>query len=218
MVTFCVGNPNVKRKAFHRENDRIVVGIDNDEVVASFEVGKRRYYVVGDVPFADMSVKEYILYQRSLVVKDDLQDASIAMQLKKFGLKIKLDTMLAKLSRVEYRAITFISRLLDTTETVYINFDSLEFNHKNRVSLKKFLHPLARRYNVYVAVTDSRFIPRGAGVLHYTTETVEFINKNVKSRVVAKHIADRTIRQNGLLVDLPPIKCVVSCDATTAIG
>lgn len=218
MVTYCVGNPNVKRKAFHRESDNVLVSIDNDEVIASFEAKKRRYYVVGDVPFADLTVSEYILYQRSLVSKIVLSPANIVVLLKKYGVKAKLNTPLSKLSRCDYRVITFIARVRETTETVYINFDSLEYNRKNRHNVGVFIKQLGKKYNVYVAVTDSRFIPRTASVLHYATDCVTTTNKFFSSRVEAKNIADRTVRQGGLMVDLPPIKCVVSSNATSLIG
>lgn len=170
-VTFCVGSVGAKRKAFLQKLDRTVTA-DNDDVLLCFRLQGKLYCAQGEIPFGNMTVREIVAYQCALRVDRPLSDGEIRYILRSGGLKVRLRKRLRTLSRVKFRHLQLITKLeLDTT-TVRLNFDGLDYTARNRRHLQKMLKTLSARYDVQVAVTDTRFIPPLAHVLRYDGDKV----------------------------------------------
>lgn len=166
MVTFCVGNVGLKRRAFLKAETGTVCA-DNDDVLLSFRLSGKLYCALGAIPFADLTVREYMAYTRALRDPKPLSTNEIRFLLRSAGFRRPLHTRLKRLSRVEYRHLNLAARLEIDTHTVRLNFDGLPYSAANRRRMLTLLKALDGRFDCRVAVTDTRFIPPFAATVRY---------------------------------------------------
>ncbi len=203
-VTFCLGNIGVKRRSFKKTAEGEMC-VDNDDVLLSFRLGGKLYCAVGSLPFADMSVREYMAYSRSLRLSKPLCDSEIRFLLRSVGFRRRLYTRVGALSRVEYRHLCLAAQMEIDVKTVKINFDGLPYSHRNRRQMLKLLKNLEPRYETLVAVTDTRFIPPFAQTVCYSEQGVTQISRRKQlSRPARKNRLIRKFRGvlplNGLKI------------------
>ncbi len=211
MITYCTGNVLIKRKHFRRENNSSVLSLDNDEVLTTFAKGKKMYYVMGSTPFGNMTVVEYINYQRSLTSKDRVGFYVVYESLKRLGIKIKPHTKMCSLNEIKYRAVCFLSRVNITTDTVYLNFDNVAFSKRKSKQLSKILKVLKNNYMVYVAISDTRFIKRKCPVHNFTEFGIVLKSKKHRSFSVNKKIIKKALPSLADAKTLPSVSSVVKC-------
>jgi len=117
----------------------------------------------GQIPFGTFTIFEYYKYQRALVDEKPLEKVAIAKRLYKVGLRKRITTKLKKLSAIEFRALTLSIKMQDDTRDTYLNFDGLKYCRKNKKRLQAFLARLDKNYNVFVNLSDNRFVPKCRG-------------------------------------------------------
>ena len=117
----------------------------------------------GQIPFGSFTILEYYKYQRALVDEKPLDKTAIVKRLNKVGLKKRVGTKLKKLTAVEFRALTLSIKMQDDTKDTYLNFEGLKYCRKNKKRLHTFLTRLDKSYNVFVNLSDNRFVPKCRG-------------------------------------------------------
>ena len=72
MIVYCLGDAKAKRAAFRAADGGInSMSIDNDEILTVLKNDGKTYFAVGDIPFADMSVSEFVAYSKSLCKRSE---------------------------------------------------------------------------------------------------------------------------------------------------
>jgi hypothetical protein len=170
MITYCVGDTAMKRKDF-REKREGKLSLDNDEVLGVVKGDDGVYFAVGVIPFANMSVYEFVAYSRSLCF-DKCSNREIKYYSKLFGFSLPLKRKMKSLSVVKYRTAQFLAGFSPQVKEIYMNFDGLEYTHKNAKELVALLKKASRFYEVFVSVSDSRFIPPSATLRRYDAQGV----------------------------------------------
>ncbi len=87
MVTYYIGNIREKRFLFRKYKTRAAVA-DNCDVLAHFKLNGKVCFVLGDIPYGDMRVGEYLAYARALKTRLPLTDAAAAALLKRAGVRV----------------------------------------------------------------------------------------------------------------------------------
>lgn len=211
MVTYCTGNVLLKRKHFRRENTYSILSLDNDEVITTFAKGNKMYYITGSTPFGNMTVIEYINYQRSLINEEKVSFVVVKKVLAKLGVRIKATTKMDRLKEIGYRVVCFIARVCMTTEIIYINFDNVAYSKSNHRLIRKMLNFLSKTYMVYVAISDTRFIKKKSPVYNFTELGVKLKYKKHRACRVGKNIIKKNIPSLVSVKTLPRIDCIVKC-------
>lgn len=189
-VTFCLGNVGVKRRSFLQPEPGAVCA-DNDDILLHFRLNGRLYCALGYIPFADFTVRDYVAYARSLKARRPLGDDEIRFILRSAGFRKPLYCRVGSLTRVEYRHLCLAAKLEIDTKTIRLNFDGLPYSARHRRQLLRLLRALDTRYDVRVAVTDTRFIPAFA-------ETVR-CGEDGTARVSGRVQLSRPARKGALL-------------------
>lgn len=215
MINYCVGNVGHKRNYFRSQKDESIVSIDNDEVLSTFMLDKKLYFIIGDIPFANMSIYQYISYFRALTINIPLKKAQIKKELKNIAFNRAISCYMKNLSVVEYRLVNLAAKLQPTTKTIYINFDGVEFNNKNKMLINRYLKHLSKKFEIFVSVSDYRFVSLKGNVLNFTENTIENNNAMMKNKVITKGKLKRKLSRAGMSLNLPPYKKVVLCDTLT---
>lgn len=172
MITYYIGNVRGKRKLF-RTPRAGAASADNCDVLADFMLDGKVCFVLGDIPYADMRVGEYLAYSRSLKTRLPLSAAAAKELLKRVGLKISLDRRMSSLSRLEFRFVLLAAAHDDETVEVWLNLDGIAYSAFSRRRMGRLLGGLARGFDfVNVAVSDHRFIPKSAKVMAVTKNDV----------------------------------------------
>lgn len=213
MITYCLGDAAVKRAAFRlagKASDAACA--DNDEVLGAFDYGGKRWFAIGDAPFGKMTVAEYVAYQKSLVTKSPVRDAEIAYYARVFNLKSRISTRLKRLNPTEYRLAQLLARYDLGVKDVYLNFDGLCYSRGAAKAVARVCERLGKRFSVFVAVGDYRFIPRGAAIREYSVDgratDVEL------SRYVGRRASVRALRRAaGCAEAFPGVKSRVKSAA-----
>lgn len=168
MVVYCLGEAEAKRASFRRAGETAgVMSIDNDEILLSLGSGGRTYFGIGEIPFADMTVAEFVAYSKSLIKAQPVRERETRYYARLFGFKLNVRKKLKGLSVVKYRMAQFLAEYDLSVQNVYVNFDGFAYCRKNRRRLDKFLCKIRKYFNIFVAVSDYRFIPQGAAVRRY---------------------------------------------------
>lgn len=212
MVTYCTGSITAKRRAFRNESGEETVNVDNDEVLATFTLNKKLYVVVGTVPFSNMTVQQFVASSRALRTNLPLKRSALKELLVKVGVRRRLGRRMGSLMPAEYRAVCLAAKLEITTKNIYVNYDGLEYSRRNRKVLSRFLKIWGKTYNVFAAVSDTRFIPKKAAVLRYTENGIEQKRKTERNKTVSTAALKRRLRRAGMDMNIPFIKTVVVCD------
>ena len=171
MITYCIGDIKEKRKHFLEQAvDEKNEYLDNDELLAVREENGKTMFAVGEIPFSNMKVVEYITYQRSSITKNSVCFREIKYYGKLFALNLPLRKKMRSLSVIDYRKAQFLSSYTLTVRSIYINLDGVLYSAKNRKQLENIISGLRRYFHLYIAVSDSRFIPLGAVIREYKRE------------------------------------------------
>lgn len=212
MVTYCTGNISAKRRVFRTQSSEDTVSVDNDEVLATFTLNKKLYVVVGTTPFSNTRLGQFIAYSRALKSSLPLKLDTIKDMLKRAGIKKSVCVKMGFLDNIDYRAASLVGKLDITTKTIYVNFDGLEYSRGNSRKMNRYLRIWGKSYNVFAAVSDTRFIPPKSTVLHYSQAGTEGKRIKSSSRSVSLATLKRRLRKAGMEMNIPEIKTVIVCD------
>lgn len=168
-VYYCVGNIGVKRKDFRSPRENSICA-DNDDVLSYFSLSGKLYCLLSSLPFSDMLVRDYIAYQRALQRCKPFSDKEIKYLMKAVGCKLGLYRRIGTLSRVQFRHVQLAAKWSIDTKTLYVNLDGLHYCRKNAVQVRKMLDSLKENFEVYVALSDSRFVPKGSHIIEYSQD------------------------------------------------
>lgn len=182
-VIYCIGLAQKKRAYFRREVNEGAVFADNDEVLAGFPENGRTFFVIGDYPFKDMGVYEFVRYNRMVLSGDAPSKKEVSDFLRKAtGKRVSLKRKLGKLCLFGYRAVTVISKCTEKTERVAVSFDGCLYSPSKERALRRFVSALSKYKEVLVSVSDSRFIPSGATVRRFDSNQTTELSLKSESR------------------------------------
>ncbi len=162
IITYCLGDILAKRSAFTLEGEKEdALYLDNCEVVGAPKGERGTVFGIGENPYGNMTVEEFIRYESGKKASEVVRLCKI------FGVKLSLNKKIKRLNPLSLRAVFLVSGFTPKTETLYINLDSLLPTPKNKKLVSKLLNPLSRYFKIFVAVSDSRFIPRTGKIRRY---------------------------------------------------
>ena len=212
MITYYIGNIREKRKLFRSPHEGAAVA-DNCDVLADFGVNGKICMVLGDIPYADMRVGEYLSYTRALKAQAPLSAESAGKLLRRVGVKVSLDKKMGSLSRFYFRGVLLAAALNDDTTEAWLNLDGIAYSPAAKMGMLAMLRRATRNFeNVHVSVSDYRFIPRSANSLAVTTRgTVPGKPKSVSRRYVRLRFCKKKRRESLVLSALSGRKTVL-CD------
>lgn len=162
-VTYCIGNLSAKRRFFLAHD----VCADNEDILGYFSHGGKLYALQGEMPFGNMTVGDYVAYKCSLCQDHALSKSEIRFKLRKAGLNLPVSRRMKNLHPITFRLLKVATRLSVDTKEIYVNLDGLCYSAYALTKLKALTSALEEKYRVFVAVSDSRFIPRGAQILNF---------------------------------------------------
>jgi len=161
MVTYCIGDVFKKRAYFKKMIGDSIVNVDNDEITnVFFKKGKPYFESVGGLPFKNFTVLEFVRYRRALIDDEIMAVGTLKKLLKEYKVNKKLNCKIKRLSTIEYRTVCLIAKLNSNADFVCLNFDGLKETYFNRLKLNKLLKILKHKFNVYLATTDKKLIPK----------------------------------------------------------
>lgn len=203
-VTYLTGELNAKRKMIRSMSEDAIVA-DNDDIIGYFRLSGKLYCLPGTLPFSDMSVRSFIAYKRSLIT--DKCKAMSAREarcyLRAVGCKLKLRRKVGSLSTTQYRHLCLASSYKVGATRVYLNLDGLPFTRYNRRALRALVKKLSHAFSVFVAVSDSRFIPRRTVVSRVTSDGAEIAApQKQRSKAVSKRVLGKYFRTSDSLLGL----------------
>ncbi len=168
MIIYCFGDATRMKNEFEAAaSRRDALVAQNDEVVATTESDGRGYVAEGEIPFGNMTVAEYVSYNRSTALGRRIRDEETKYYAKLFGMRIALRRKLKTLDSIDFRAVQILASYDMAVREVYLRFDSLAYSKRAAAKLGGLLRKLSKYFNVYAAVSDYRFAPRGATVRYY---------------------------------------------------
>lgn len=213
-ITYLIGDSAEKRRMM-RSCGKGVARALNDEVSAVCRVKGKDYYVVGKHPFGAFTVWQYLRYERALLSPSPITKKEAKALLKSVGVKTALWKKLGRLPFAERRLVQAAARMTSDTVTVAINLDGAPYSRALRASLRRATKRLGKKYAVWVAVTDSRLVPRFARTLEITPNTVYTSRKKkYRSSVVSR--ASLVSKLKACFADPEPLEkgkvvCVSDC-------
>ena len=212
MITYYIGNVRVKRKMF-REKRENSAEADNPDVLADFMLNGKVCFVLGDIPFSDMRVGEYLAYARALKTRLPLSASGAKELLRRVGVKIPLWRKMAQLTRLQFRFVLLAAAYNDDTRQVWLNLDGIAYSAFTRISARKMLSALERGFGeVHVSVSDYRFIPRKANAVAVTNcGTAVGISKSVSRKYARMHF-NREKRKSSLALSTLNGRKTLLCD------
>lgn len=162
MITCYIGNIRDKRRLFLTPRAEAIVA-DNCDVLADFRLGGKVCFLLGDIPYGDMRVGEYLSYARALKTRLPLSAKATKELLRNAGGACSPRRKMASLSRVAFRAVLLAAKFDSSVREVWLDFDGVPYSHAAKREAKRILKRLSRRYeNVHAAFSDYRFLFRGA--------------------------------------------------------
>lgn len=155
MVVYCLGDIKAKREAFIAEGEKEgKLCLDNEEVLGAIRAEEGgTVFGMGENPFANMKVADFIYYDGRIKKKESKRLAKV------FALKIPFNKKMSALDTVTLRAATLLARFDKAATQLYVNFDGLLPSAKQKARLARFVRSLSGYFDIYIAVSDSRFIP-----------------------------------------------------------
>lgn len=162
MITCYIGNVRDKRRLFLTPRAEAIVA-DNCDVLADFRLGGKVCFLLGDIPYGDMRVGEYLSYARALQTRLPLSAAKVRELLCGAGLNVSPRRKMSSLSRIAFRAVVLAAKLDTGVREVWLDFDGVPYSLHAKHQARRILKRLSRRYeNVHAAFSDYRFLFRGA--------------------------------------------------------
>lgn len=208
MVTYCLGSAGAKRRDFRSKKGGGVVTLDNDDVLADFLLDGKQCFVIGELPFGDFCVSDYICYHRALKTKLPLRTKAIRNLLHRCGSKAGAYRRIARLDRLEYRKLQLAAKLEDDTHTVYVNFDGLPYSRKNKAKMDALLRSW-QKFTVFAAVSDSRFVQKGCSQVEYFSDGAVRGKSPATAQRVSPRKLNRKLKEEGLYFKWDSVKCGV---------
>lgn len=209
---FCVGDIKAKRMAFKEQRGDGRINLDNDEVIATYTTTGGTYFVVGSIPFADMTVAEYVAYHKSLVREMPVRDRETKYYLKLFGAEFRAYAKMKSLSVLDYRIVQLTAAYDLSVSNLYINLDGLQYSRKNKTKLNKMLQILKKYFTIFIAVTDYRFIERTDTVVKYNADgTTNAVSLGMYfSKKASKKEFIESYKNSGIKLNKVTVKRVIN--------
>ncbi|MDE7395394.1 MAG: hypothetical protein K2M95_04680 [Clostridiales bacterium] len=162
MITCYIGNVRDKRRLFLTPRAEAIVA-DNCDVLADFRLGGKVCFLLGDIPYGDMRIGEYLSYARALQTRLPLSAAKAKELLHGAGVRISPRRKMASLSRIAFRAVILAAKIDTAVREVWLDFDGVPYSLHAKREARRILKRLSRRYeNVHAAFSDYRFLFRGS--------------------------------------------------------
>ena len=192
MTVYCVGNAFIKRAEFRKNGKRAdALCLDNDEMFVVPAGRNNAYFARGETPFGNFKVGEYITYHRTAIVGRDVKKKESEYYNRFFGFGLKLNKKMRTLFSSQYKMAQLLSRYTLNVRNVYIVFDGVEFTKKENAQFNSMVKNLSRFFNVFVSISDYRFIPQGACIRYYgmsgeskQIDLSSFVSTRKKRRVI----------------------------------
>lgn len=208
-ILYLSGDSSEKRKLMRSGGVNVARAL-NDEVSAVCRVKGKDYYVVGKHPFAAFSVYKYLRYERALLSPSPLSKKQARELLRRVGARVSLRRKLGRLSFVNRRLVALAARLTDKTTVLAVNLDGAPYSVRLRRQLRRATKRLSRSFGLWVAVTDSRLVPKNSRVveikprsLYMRPESV-FRSKTATRRTLlarfAAQNAEPPVLENGKVI------------------
>lgn len=208
-ILYLSGDSSEKRRLMRSGGANVARAL-NDEVSAVCRVKGKDYYVVGKHPFAAFSVYKYLRYERALLSPSPLSKKQARELLRRVGAHVSLRRKLGRLSYVKRRLVALAARLTDKTAIMAINLDGAPYSEKLRRQLRRATKKLSRSFGLWIAVTDSRLVPRKSRAVEikphsvYTRPESVFRSKTagrraLLARFAAEH-AEPPVLESGKIV------------------
>ena len=185
LITYYLGNVQ-KKRAYFRSHFKDNVGVDNCDVTASLNLNGKECIVLGDIPFGNMRVGEYICYSRALTEKLPLTHAAAKMYLRRAGLKVSINAKLGQMDRLTFRLVLLSAALRDEVKDIWLNLDGIAYSPVVASRIKRTLKKIeGGRVNLNVAVSDYRLVPKKAKAVTVTSDgkvadgIVKFCARNI---------------------------------------
>ena len=173
MITCYLGNVRDKRRLFLTPREGAIVA-DNCDVLADFRLNGKVCFLLGDIPYGDMRVGEYLSYAQALRMRLPLSSKGAKELLYGAGLTCSPQSKMKSLSRVAFRAVMLAAKFDSSVHAVWLDFDGVPFSHRAKREAKRILTRLARRYSeVHAAFSDSRFLFSGVTCVTVTAGEVQ---------------------------------------------
>lgn len=162
MITCYLGNVRDKRRLFLTPRPGAIVA-DNCDVLADFRLNGKVCFLLGDIPYGDMRVGEYLSYAQALRTRLPLSSKGAKELLYAVGVTCSPQRKMRSLSRIAFRAVMLAAKLDPSVRAVWLDFDGVPFSHRAKREAKRVLKRLSRRYGeVHAAFSDARFVFSGA--------------------------------------------------------
>lgn len=172
MLTYYIGNVREKRRLFRKYREG-GANADNADILADFPLDGKVCIVLGDIPYGDMRVGEYLCYARALTSSAPLSLSAAKALLRKCGAPVSMRRKMRTLPRYLFRAVLLSAAVQNDTGQVWLNLDGIAYSHAVKSAVRHMLRRMMRAFaEVHVAVSDYRFIPRGARVMAVTKTDV----------------------------------------------
>ena len=212
MITYYIGNVREKRMFFRKTRIDAALA-DNCDVLADFKLNGKVCFVLGEIPYADMRVGEYLGYARALKTRLPLSDSAAKELLEKAGTRVSLCKRMGKLNRLTFRAVLLAAALTDATRESWLNLDGIAYSFFMRLHMRRMLNRIAKNYeHVPVAVSDYRFIPRKACVMAATDGAIVLGRSRSASRRIGKIRFRKEKASANIALDILNGKRTVLCD------
>lgn len=155
MVVYCLGDIKIKREAFLSEGEKLgKLCLDNEEVLGAVPAENGgTVFGIGENPFAEMKVADFVYYEGRIKKKESLRLARV------FSLRLPFNKKMRSLDTASLRAAQLLAHFDRSTAELYINFDGVVPSRKNKKRLTRLLRAISSYFDIYVSVSDSRFIP-----------------------------------------------------------
>ncbi len=172
MVFYCVGDCRIKRAAFLSASKlRGEIYLDNDEVGGLVSDKNGETVVVKSdepLPFADFTVGEFVAYSRALTSEKPMTDSDVAELARSLSLRVPLRKKMGELTVVQRRSVMLLAKHMKNLRSVFINMDGSDYSPRVKFDLTRLLRSLSDRINLFVSVSDLRFIPTNAHVISFS--------------------------------------------------
>ena len=171
MIVYCMGERALIEKEFAAAGERREsLNLNDDEVLFTSVSDGKRYAATGEIPFGNMTILEYVSYNRSTALGRRIRDEETRYYARLFGVKLRLNRRLRSLDPVDFRAVQFLASYDMAVRETFLRFDSLGFSRAVRKKMQSLIRRLSKYFNVYVSVSDYRFVPYGSAIRYYSGE------------------------------------------------
>lgn len=197
MIKYYMGDVRQKRFLFRSQKTNAAVA-DNSDIIADCKLNGKICFVLGDIPFGDMCIGQYLSYARALKTKIALSDYAKRALLKKAGVRVSLCRKMKTLPRELFRGVALAAAIDDDSKQAWLNLDGVAFSHAARRRVRRMLRGVERHFSeVHVAVSDSRFIPKKAPALLAKDGELVAERRRSVSRLLGKLRVEKSKRKSN---------------------